>query len=85
MTLGGADVDACMAVRGILGPIGNIGWRCMNGIWGYIGWLLAYPELLGVEGEADITCCLLLPLLLLTIGEEITGTLICEATPVVPN
>lgn len=85
MTLGGAEVDACMAVRGNLGPVGNIGWRGMNGIWGCTAWLLPYPEVLGCEGEADITCCLLLPMLLLTMGEATPGRVVCDVTPAGPN
>lgn len=81
----GVDEDGCMAARGRRGPNENIGCRGMNDMCGCICWLLPYPEMLGCEGEADMICCLLLPVLLLTKAGATPGRFIGEVTPVGPN
>lgn len=81
----GADEDDCMDVKGILGPNPNIDWRGTNGMWGWIGWLLLYPDTLGCEAEGDIICCLPVPVLLLDMEEPRPAKPIGAVTPAGPN
>ena len=76
-----------MAARGKRGPNENIGCRGMkdDDMCGCICWLLLpYPEMLGCEGGADMICCLLLPVLLLTKAGATPGRFTGEVTPVAP-
>lgn len=84
MTFEAAE-DCCIAAMGSLGPNPNICCRCINGMWGWTGWLLPYPGMLGCEGEAETICCLLLLVLLFTIEGPTPGTLMGEVTPAGPH
>lgn len=79
-----ADCDCCIIDRGNLCPNPNIEGRGAKDICGWTGWLLPYPEMLGCEGEAEIICCLLLPLLLATEGPT-PDAFIGGVAPAVPK
>ena len=78
-----ADCDCCIIDRGNLCPNPNIEGRGAKDICGWTGWLLPYPETLGCEEEAEIICCLLLPLL--AIEGPTPDAFIVGVAPTVPR
>lgn len=81
------EEEGFIAVRGNLGPSPCPYIDCCCDMWGWIGWLLGYPEIKGCEGEPETCCCLLLPGLLLpeTIAEPTPGKPVGLPTPAAPN